>query len=85
MKEITVGLGYLACFLFFPSYPLLVVGVKVAKKTTVLATSLVSAFLVFVVQLVLEEARVLDVCILFVASYFASKPFRFLVVGLLAS
>ncbi|MCY1493573.1 hypothetical protein D9M68_274110 [compost metagenome] len=80
-KEVAVGLGYLACLAFMPSYSALDVGAGMVKVRVLFAMALVSAFLVFVVQLVLDEAKVLDMCILFVSSYLASKNLRFFVAG----
>lgn len=84
-KEVSIGLGYLACFLFFPSYPVLFLGIEMVRVRTLLLVSSASAALILCVQYFLNEDSALQMCVLFMFSYFASKPFRFFVTSVSVS
>lgn len=73
-------LGVMACFLFFPSYCLLLSKVHLVSFHRIFITCLIASLCLFPLYFILDGDRSVDMSIFFVATYLAAKTYRLFMV-----
>lgn len=75
---LVIGLGYVACLSFIPSYRVLIVGAPLVSSRALFGEFIFGLICVVIIKCVLNENKPNEMSILFFSSYLAGKSLRFL-------